>query len=49
VEVESGTIELSSQELLLREVKLRINDDGRLLIGAGANPGRLRIISLRPS
>jgi autotransporter translocation and assembly factor TamB len=48
VEVESGTIELSSQELLLREVKLRINDDGRLLIGAGANPGRLRIISLRP-
>jgi hypothetical protein len=34
--------------LLLREVKLRINDDGRLFIGAGANPGRLRIISLRP-
>ena len=48
VAVESGTIELSSQELLLREVKLRINDDGRLLIGAGANPGRLRVISLRP-
>jgi len=48
VAVESGTIELASQELFLREVKLRINDDGRLLIGAGARPGRMRIVSLRP-
>ena len=28
---------------------MRINDDGRLLIGAaGTRPGRLRIVSLRP-
>ena len=49
VAVESGTIELSSRELLLREVKIRINDDGRLLIGAaGVRPGRMHIVSLRP-
>jgi autotransporter translocation and assembly factor TamB len=49
VAVESGTIELSSHELLLREVKIRINDDGRLLIGAaGTRPGRMHIVSLRP-
>ncbi|MGA9653079.1 MAG: translocation/assembly module TamB domain-containing protein, partial [Polyangia bacterium] len=49
VAVESGTIELSSHELLLREVKIRVNDDGRLLIGAaGARPGRMHIVSLRP-
>jgi len=49
VAVESGTVELSNQELVLREVKVRINDDGRLLIGAaGTSPGRVRIISLRP-
>ena len=49
VAVESGTIELSSHELLLREVKIRINDDGRLLIGAaGVRPGRMHIVSLRP-
>ncbi len=47
--VESGTVELSSQELVLREVKVRINDDGRMLIGAaGTSPGRVRIVSLRP-
>ncbi len=49
VAVESGTVELSSHELLLREVKVRVNDDGRLLIGAaGVRPGRVRIVSLRP-
>ena len=49
VAVESGTIELSSKELVLREVKVRVNDDGRLLIGAGGTrPGRMRIVSLRP-
>jgi autotransporter translocation and assembly factor TamB len=49
VAVESGTVELSNQELVLREVKVRINDDGWLLIGAaGTSPGRVRIISLRP-
>jgi len=50
VAVESGSLELSSREVLLRDVKLRINDEGRLLIGAaGAGPGRLRIVRLRPS
>jgi hypothetical protein len=34
--------------VFLRDIELRVNDDGRLLIGAGANPGRMRIISLRP-
>jgi autotransporter translocation and assembly factor TamB len=48
VAVESGTIELTTKELLLRDVKLRINEDGRLLIGSGSNPGRMQILSLRP-
>jgi autotransporter translocation and assembly factor TamB len=48
VAVESGTVELSSHDVFLRDIELRVNDDGRLLIGAGANPGRMRIISLRP-
>jgi autotransporter translocation and assembly factor TamB len=50
ITVESGTVELSTRELLLRNVKVRMNDGGRLLIGAdGSRPGRLRIVSLRPS
>lgn len=49
IAVESGTIELTSKEALLRDVKVRINDEGRLLIGASrTRPGRLRIVSLRP-
>jgi autotransporter translocation and assembly factor TamB len=50
IAVESGTIELTSKEALLRDVKVRLNDEGRLLIGAaGTRPGRLRIVSLRPN
>jgi autotransporter translocation and assembly factor TamB len=49
IAVESGTIELGSKEALLRNVKVRINNEGQLLIGAaGSRPGRLRIVSLRP-
>ena len=49
VAIESGSILLSNEELLLSNIKVRINDDGRLLIGAaGTRPGRLRIVSLRP-
>jgi hypothetical protein len=48
VEVQSGIVELSSHELLLTDVKVRL-DDGELLIGAkGVRPGRLHFRSLRP-
>jgi autotransporter translocation and assembly factor TamB len=49
VAVQSGTVELSSHELLLRDVRVHLNDEGELLIGAaGSRPGRVRIRSLRP-
>jgi autotransporter translocation and assembly factor TamB len=49
IALESGTIELSSKELALRDVKVRIDDQGRLLIGAaGVRPGRIAIKKLMP-
>ena len=48
VEVQSGIVEISSHELLLTDVKVRL-DDGELLIGAkGVRPGRVHFHSLRP-
>jgi len=49
VAVQSGTVELSSHELLLHDVKVRLDDEGELLIGAkGVRPGRVHFTSLRP-
>ena len=49
VAIKSGIVELSQHELLLRDVRVRLNDEGELLIGAaGVRPGRVRIRSLRP-
>ena len=49
IAVQSGTLELSSHELLLHDVKILLDDEGELLIGAkGVRPGRVRIRSLRP-
>jgi hypothetical protein len=49
VAVQSGTVELSSHELLLTDVKVRLDDEGELLIGAkGVRPGRVHFRSLRP-
>jgi autotransporter translocation and assembly factor TamB len=50
IAVESGTIELTSKELVLRNVSTRIDDQGRLLIGvAGVKPGRVAIKSFYPT
>src|SRR5439155_7191488 len=47
--LESGTVELNNRELVLRDVKTRIDDQGRLLIGAaGVRPGRIAIKRLSP-
>jgi hypothetical protein len=49
VAVKSGTVELTSHELLLHNVKVRLDDEGELLIGAeGVRPGRVQIRSLTP-
>jgi autotransporter translocation and assembly factor TamB len=49
ISLESGTVELTSKELVLRDVKTRIDEQGRLLIGAaGVRPGRIAIKSLVP-
>jgi autotransporter translocation and assembly factor TamB len=49
INLESGTVELSSKELVLRDVKTRIDDQGRLLVGAaGVRPGRIAIKRLYP-
>ena len=49
VAIQSGTLDLTSHELLLRDVKVRLDDEGELLIGAGGvRPGRVHIRSLRP-
>jgi hypothetical protein len=50
VTLESGTVELTSKELVLRDVKTRIDDQGKLLIGAaGVRPGRIAIKQLAPT
>jgi hypothetical protein len=49
VTVKSGILDVTSHEILLRDVKVRLDDDGELSIGAGgAKPGRIHIRSLRP-
>jgi autotransporter translocation and assembly factor TamB len=49
ISVEGGTVELTSQALVLRDVKTRIDDQGRLLIGAaGVRPGKVEIKRLSP-
>ena len=49
VSIKSGTLDITSHEVLLRDVKVRLDDEGELLIGAGGvRPGRIRIRSLRP-
>lgn len=48
VEVESGIVELTTQELLLTNIKLRVNEDGRVRLGADGESGRVRIVSLNP-
>ena len=50
VAVQSGTLELSNHELLLHDVKVALDDEGELLIGAkGVRPGRVHIRRLRPT
>ncbi len=49
IAVQSGIVELSSHELLLTDVKVRIDDEGELLIGAkGVRSGRVHFRSLWP-
>jgi hypothetical protein len=49
IAIKSGTVELGSKELLLRNVKVKLDDEGELLIGAeGVRPGRIYIRSLTP-
>lgn len=49
IAVQSGSVDLSSHEFLLRDVRVRLDDEGELLIGAkGVRPGRVHFKSLRP-
>jgi len=49
IAIQSGTLELTSHDLLLHDVKVLLDNDGELLIGAkGVRPGRVHIRSLRP-
>jgi autotransporter translocation and assembly factor TamB len=49
VTLKSGTLDVTSHEILLRDVKVQLDDEGELLIGAGGvKPGRIHIRSLRP-
>lgn len=48
IEVESGAVELTTRELLLTNIKLRVNEDGRVRLGADGEPGRVHILSLNP-
>ena len=49
VAIKSGTLDVTSHEILLRDVKVQLDDEGGLLIGAGGvKPGRIHIRSLRP-
>jgi autotransporter translocation and assembly factor TamB len=50
IEVESGTVELTTQELLLRNIRARVDGQGRLLVGADPKaPGRVAIRRLSPT
>jgi autotransporter translocation and assembly factor TamB len=47
--VEGGTIDLDNNQLVLRNVKTRVDDQGRLYVGAGSDgPGRVTFKSLFP-
>jgi autotransporter translocation and assembly factor TamB len=49
VSVKSGALDLSTHEVLLRDVRVLLDDEGELLIGKkGVRPGRVRIRKLRP-
>ncbi len=49
VEVQSGAVEVTNEGVLLRDVSVLIDDQGRLIIGAaGVRPGRLELRSLVP-
>ncbi len=49
VAIQSGALDLTSHELLLRDVKVRLDDEGELLIGAGGvRPGRVHFATLYP-
>jgi hypothetical protein len=49
IAVQSGSVDLSSHEFLLHNVRVRLDDEGELLIGAeGVRPGRVHFKSLRP-
>jgi hypothetical protein len=49
VTVESGTVELTAKDLLVKNVKVRIDEQGLLTIGgAGSAPGRVVIRKLYP-
>jgi TamB, inner membrane protein subunit of TAM complex len=49
VEVQSGVVEVTNSGALLRDVRVLIDDQGKLVIGAaGVRPGQLEIRSLMP-
>lgn len=49
VKIESGAVELTNRELVIRDLRTRIDDQGKLLVGAdGLRPGRIAIKSLFP-
>jgi hypothetical protein len=49
VTLKSGSLDVTTHEILLRNVRVLLDDEGELLIGAGgARPGRIHIRSLQP-
>lgn len=49
VSVKSGALDVTTHEVLLRDVRVLLDDEGELLIGKkGVRPGRVRIRKLRP-
>jgi hypothetical protein len=49
LEVQSGTLELSPREILLRDVRAIVDGQGQLLVGAGGvEPGRITLRGLLP-
>jgi len=49
ISVKSGTLDLSTHELLLHNVRVVVDEEGELLIGKeGVRPGRIKIRKLRP-
>lgn len=49
ISVKSGTLDLTSHEVLLHDVRVVLDNEGELLIGKeGVRPGRVKIAHLRP-